>query len=74
MFALVTDGGYLIVYDIRLFARPLVRIAAHSGDATTVDWHPTQPYIVATGKWFFYSISRILQPLLIDYSYFHQLF
>lgn len=24
-------------------------MAAHSGDASTVDWHPVKPYILATG-------------------------
>mmetsp|Transcript_19354 Transcript_19354/g.27360 ORF Transcript_19354/g.27360 Transcript_19354/m.27360 type:complete len:890 (-) Transcript_19354:965-3634(-) len=49
VFAMVTDSGSLIVYNICVVARPWVKIAAHSGEATTVDWHPTRPYVVATG-------------------------
>jgi hypothetical protein len=26
-----------------------VKIAAHAGDATSLDWHPTRPYVIATG-------------------------
>lgn len=49
VFAMVTDSGSLIVYNIRVPATPWVRIQAHHGEATTVDWHPTRPYTVATG-------------------------
>jgi len=48
-FAMVTDSGYLIIYDIRVTARPWVKVAAHAGEATTIDWHPTRPCIIATG-------------------------
>ena len=34
---------------MRVTARPWMKIPAHSGEATTVDWHPTRPYIIATG-------------------------
>lgn len=49
MFALVTVSGCLIVYNMFVSARPIVKISAHAGDATTLDWHPTKPYIIATG-------------------------
>lgn len=29
--------------------RPMVRIAAHAREATSLDWHPTKPYVIATG-------------------------
>ena len=29
--------------------RALVKMTAHSGDATTLDWHPTRKDILATG-------------------------
>ena len=29
--------------------RPTLRIAAHAREATTLDWHPTKPYMIATG-------------------------
>ena len=47
-FAMTTDSGYLLVYDSRVVARPYFKVAAHSGDCTSVDWHPTRPYILAT--------------------------
>ena len=49
VFALVTVSGCLIVYNMFVPARPIVKISAHAGDATTLDWHPTKPYIIATG-------------------------
>ena len=49
VFAMVTDNGTLLVYDIRVTARPWVRFAVHAGEATTVDWHPTRKYYLATG-------------------------
>ena len=49
VFALVTTSGSLIAYNMNLKARALVKMTAHSGDATTLDWHPTRPYVVATG-------------------------
>jgi hypothetical protein len=30
-------------------SRAIVKIVAHTGDATTLDWHPTRPYVIATG-------------------------
>jgi WD40 repeat protein len=27
----------------------MIKMAAHSGDASTLDWHPVKPYILATG-------------------------
>jgi len=51
LFAMVTNNGFLVVHNMRLVSngRPMIRIAAHAGEATTLDWHPTEPYIVATG-------------------------
>ena len=41
-------GEWLCVYDIRI-NKPLVKESTHAGDATSVDWHPAQKYIIATG-------------------------
>lgn len=49
VFAIVTVSGCLVVYNMFVSARPIVKISAHSGDATTLDWHPTRPYIISTG-------------------------
>ena len=49
VFAMVTDNGTLLVYDIRVTVRPWVRFSVHAGEATTVDWHPTRKYYLATG-------------------------
>lgn len=49
VFALVTASGSLIVYNMHLPLRAVVKMTAHSGEATTLDWHPTQPSVVATG-------------------------
>lgn len=49
MFALVTTSGSLIVYNQYIAARAFVKMTAHSGDASTLDWHPTRPNVVATG-------------------------
>lgn len=49
LFAMVTSNGFLIVYNRIVPHRPVVRIAAHAGEATTLDWHPTKPYMIATG-------------------------
>lgn len=46
---MVTNSGTLLVYNIHVPATPWVRIQAHDGEATTVDWHPSRSYIVATG-------------------------
>jgi WD40 repeat protein len=45
----VTTSGSLIVYNQYVAARAIVKIAAHSGDASTLDWHPTRPNMLATG-------------------------
>ena len=29
--------------------RAMAKIAAHTVDATCLDWHPTRPYVIATG-------------------------
>lgn len=49
VFALVTDSGYLIVYNINHPEIPWEKIAAHGTGASTLDWHPTRPYVIATG-------------------------
>jgi WD40 repeat protein len=49
VFALVTDSGLLIVYNQFVAARAMIKIAAHSGDASTLDWHPTRCNVIATG-------------------------
>ena len=48
-FGVVTGSGNLIVYSMFLSAKALVKIAAHTKDATTLDWHPINPFLVATG-------------------------
>ncbi|CAJ1936291.1 unnamed protein product [Cylindrotheca closterium] len=49
IFALVTVSGSLIVYNRYIGMRALAKVAAHDGDASCLDFHPTQPYIIATG-------------------------
>jgi WD40 repeat protein len=49
VFALVTVSGALIVYNQYITARVIVRISAHSGDASTIHWHPTRCNVIATG-------------------------
>ncbi len=49
IFAMVTSNGFLVVYHTIVPHRTLVRIAAHARDATTLDWHPTKPFTIATG-------------------------
>jgi WD repeat-containing protein 24 len=48
-FAAVTDNGTLHVYNVHLPGNYWAKIAAHTGEATTVDWHPTLTYVIATG-------------------------
>jgi hypothetical protein len=48
-FALVTVSGSLVVYNMNVAMKSLVKVAAHTGDATSLDWHPTRPYVIATG-------------------------
>jgi hypothetical protein len=52
LFAMVTSNGFLVVHNAQLVnnGRPMVRIAAHAREATTLDWHPIDPYIIATGS------------------------
>ena len=42
-------SGSLIVYNQYIAARAMVKMTAHSGDASTLDWHPTHPNVIATG-------------------------
>lgn len=45
----MTDSGHLIVYNINQSEIPWEKIAAHDKGASTLDWHPTRPYVIATG-------------------------
>eukprot|EP00547_Thalassionema_nitzschioides_P002698 CAMPEP_0194214342 /NCGR_PEP_ID=MMETSP0156-20130528/15499_1 /TAXON_ID=33649 /ORGANISM="Thalassionema nitzschioides, Strain L26-B" /LENGTH=918 /DNA_ID=CAMNT_0038942573 /DNA_START=52 /DNA_END=2809 /DNA_ORIENTATION=- len=49
IFAMVTVTGSLLVYDINHPETACVRIQAHDGEATSCDWHPSNPGIIATG-------------------------
>jgi WD40 repeat protein len=49
VFALVTRSGSLIAYNKHIAGRALFKFSAHSGEATTLDWHPLRPTIIATG-------------------------
>ena len=49
VFALVTASGSLIIYSMHVPSRAMAKIAAHTVDATCLDWHPTRPYVIATG-------------------------
>eukprot|EP00536_Pseudo-nitzschia_multiseries_P002425 jgi/Psemu1/251619/estExt_Genewise1Plus.C_320062 len=49
VFGVVTSNGNLVVYNMHVAFKALVKIAAHTGDAASLDWHPRWPYIVATG-------------------------
>ena len=49
VFAAVTANGNLVVYNMHVTVKALVKIAAHTGDAASLDWHPRWPYVVATG-------------------------
>jgi len=48
VFAMVA-GEWLLTYDIRFPNRPIMKESAHAGEATSVDWHPTHKYKIATG-------------------------
>lgn len=49
MFALVSDNGALCVYDIRLNRPVMKTTSAHAGEATSVEWHPSDKFVLATG-------------------------
>ena len=49
VFGVVTSNGNLIVYNMHVAVKALVKIAAHTGDASSLDWHPRWPFVVATG-------------------------
>jgi WD40 repeat protein len=49
VFALVTSSGSLIAYNMYFKTKALLKITAHSGESTTLAWHPLKPDIVATG-------------------------
>ena len=49
VFAIVSVSGSLIVYTMHVAMRALVKVAAHTGDATSLDWHPKRPFVLATG-------------------------
>ena len=42
-------SGSLVVYSMHVTWKAIVKIAAHAGDASSLDWHPTRPYVIATG-------------------------
>ncbi len=48
LFAVVSSDGSLVVYHT-VIEWPIVRIHAHGLEATTLDWHPSKPYLIATG-------------------------
>lgn len=48
VFAMVA-GEWLVVYDIRINGKPMVKESTHAGDATSLDWHPSRKYTIATG-------------------------
>ncbi|GKY92256.1 hypothetical protein MPSEU_000196700 [Mayamaea pseudoterrestris] len=49
VFCLVTTSGSLIAYNRHVTIRALVKLTAHAGDATSLDWHPLRKHVVATG-------------------------
>lgn len=49
VFALVTVSGSLVVYSMHVTWKSIVKIAAHTGDSSCLDFHPTRPYVIATG-------------------------
>ena len=49
IFGAVTSNGNLVVYNMHVSIKALVKIAAHTGDAASLDWHPRWPFVVATG-------------------------
>jgi WD40 repeat protein len=49
IFGVVTSNGNLVVYNMNVTIKALVKIAAHTGDAASLDWHPRWPFVVATG-------------------------
>jgi WD40 repeat protein len=49
VFGVVTASGNLVVYNMHVSVKALVKIAAHTGDASSLDFHPQRPFIVATG-------------------------
>lgn len=42
-------SGSLVIYSVHVPYKSIVKIAAHAGDATSLDWHPTRPFVIATG-------------------------
>jgi WD40 repeat protein len=48
-FGVVTSNGNLVVYNMNVASKAVVKIAAHTGDASSLDWHPRWPFVVATG-------------------------
>lgn len=64
VFAMVSDNGTLCVYDIRLNRPVMKTTSAHAGEATSVDWHPSEKYILATGG----GRDRLVKGDFISYS------
>ena len=42
-------NGSLVVYSMHVAWKYIVKIAAHAGESTSLDWHPTRPYVIASG-------------------------
>mmetsp|Transcript_62676 Transcript_62676/g.70081 ORF Transcript_62676/g.70081 Transcript_62676/m.70081 type:complete len:1140 (+) Transcript_62676:51-3470(+) len=49
IFGAVTASGNFVIYNMHVSFKALVKIAAHTGFASSLDFHPQRPYVVATG-------------------------
>ena len=49
VFGAVTASGNLVVYNRYVPGKAVLKIAAHTGDAASLDFHPQRPFVVATG-------------------------
>jgi WD40 repeat protein len=49
VFAVVTASGSVVLYHRHVTVRAIAKIMAHGGIATSVDWHPRLPNVLATG-------------------------
>ena len=49
-FGAVTASGNLVVYNMHVPFKALVKIAAHTGDASSLDFHPRKPFIATGGS------------------------
>ncbi|KAI9922704.1 hypothetical protein PsorP6_000681 [Peronosclerospora sorghi] len=48
-FAAAFENGIVQVWDLRKHAQPLVKFTAHKGLVLSLDWHPTQANVLASG-------------------------